>query len=62
MCLSFLVLYPLGVYFLRSPKPTAFNLHWTVNSLASVFVSIADTVCEREIFFAARSHLQAHAE
>jgi len=41
MCLSFLVLYPLGVYFLRSPKPTAFNLHWTVNSLASVFVSIA---------------------
>lgn len=41
MTLSFLVLYPLGVFFLRSPRPTAFNLHWTVNSLGSVSVSIA---------------------
>lgn len=41
MVLSFLVLYPLGVFLLRSPRPTAFNLHWTVNSLGSVSVSIA---------------------
>lgn len=41
MTLSFLVLYPLGVYFLRSPRATAFNLHWTINSLSSVSVSIA---------------------
>jgi hypothetical protein len=41
MTLSFLVLYPLGVFLLRSPRPTAFNLHWTVNSLASVSVGIA---------------------
>lgn len=41
MTLAFLVLYPLGVYFLRSPRATAFNLHWTVNSLASMSVGIA---------------------
>ncbi|KAI1623450.1 hypothetical protein EDD37DRAFT_666200 [Exophiala viscosa] len=40
MTLSFLVLYPLGVYFLRSPRATAFNLHWTINSLSSVSVSV----------------------
>ncbi|RVX70572.1 hypothetical protein B0A52_05223 [Exophiala mesophila] len=41
MTLAFLVLYPLGVYFLRSPRATAFNLHWTVNSLGSMSVGIS---------------------
>ncbi|KIX02042.1 uncharacterized protein Z518_07981 [Rhinocladiella mackenziei CBS 650.93] len=41
MTISFLVLYPLGIYLLRSPRPTAFNLHWTVNSLGSVSVGIS---------------------
>ncbi|KAK7892648.1 hypothetical protein LTR67_006883 [Exophiala xenobiotica] len=41
MTISFLVLYPLGVYFLRSPRATAFNLHWTINSLSSVSVGLA---------------------
>lgn len=44
MALSFLVLYPLGIYLLRSPRPTAFNLHWTVNSLSSVSVGISSLV------------------
>lgn len=41
MTISFLVLYPLGVYFLRSPRATAFNLHWTINCLSSVSVGLA---------------------
>lgn len=41
MTLSFLVLYPLGIYFLRSPRATAFNLHWTINSLSSMSVGVS---------------------
>lgn len=45
MCLSFFILYPLGVYLLRSPSQitagTSFNHHWTVNALATVTFAIA---------------------
>lgn len=44
MTLAFLVLYPLGIYFLRSGRTTAFNLHWTINSLASVCVSVGAVI------------------
>ncbi|EXJ89044.1 hypothetical protein A1O3_02108 [Capronia epimyces CBS 606.96] len=44
MTLPFLLLYPLGIYFLRSGRKTAFNLHWTVNSLGSVSVSLGALV------------------
>lgn len=44
MTLGFLVLYPLGIYLLRSNRPTAFNLHWTMNSLGSVSVGIGAIV------------------
>ena len=41
---SFLLGYPLGIYFLRSPRTsaagTAFNYHWTINALSSISVSI----------------------
>ena len=40
MSLSFLFLYPLGSYFMRSPRPTAFNLHWTIQSLSTVSVLV----------------------
>ena len=41
MSLSFLLLYPLGSYFMRSPRPTAFNLHWTIQSLSTVSVLVS---------------------
>ena len=41
MSLAFLALYPLGSYFIRSPRATAFNLHWTTQSLATVCVLLA---------------------
>jgi hypothetical protein len=44
MTSSFLILYPLGVYFLRTPRPTAFNLHWTINSLGSVSAGLGAIV------------------
>ncbi|OQU96600.1 hypothetical protein CLAIMM_02658 [Cladophialophora immunda] len=44
MTIPFVVGYPLAVYLLRSPRTsaagTAFNYHWTVNSLSSISVSI----------------------
>jgi hypothetical protein len=44
MLIPFLILYPSAIYLLRSPRTsaagTAFNYHWTLNSLASIFVSI----------------------
>ncbi|OAP57969.1 hypothetical protein AYL99_07059 [Fonsecaea erecta] len=44
MTIPFLVGYPLAIYLLRSPRTsaagTAFNYHWTVNALSSIFVSI----------------------
>ncbi|KIW96381.1 uncharacterized protein Z519_03450 [Cladophialophora bantiana CBS 173.52] len=44
MTMPFLVGYPLAIYLLRSPRTsaagTAFNYHWTVNSLSSISVSI----------------------
>jgi hypothetical protein len=36
MVLAFIILYPLGVYLLRSPRPTAFNYHWTIQALGSI--------------------------
>ena len=44
MILSFLFLYPLGTYFLRSGRPTAFNYHWTLQSLGSASVLISAIV------------------
>ncbi|EXJ94985.1 hypothetical protein A1O1_00103 [Capronia coronata CBS 617.96] len=44
MTVAFLVLYPLGIYFLRSSRTTSFNLHWTINSLGSMSVSIGAIV------------------
>ena len=41
MVSAFLIFYPLGVYFIRSPKATAFNLHWTVQALGSVLILIS---------------------
>ena len=41
---AFMVLYPLGVYLIRSPRPTAFNLHWTVQALGSVCVVLSAIV------------------
>lgn len=40
MTLSFLVLYPLGAHLIRSGRATAFNLHWTTQSLATLSVLI----------------------
>ncbi|KIY00230.1 uncharacterized protein Z520_03915 [Fonsecaea multimorphosa CBS 102226] len=44
MTMPFLIGYPLAIYLLRSPRTsaagTAFNYHWTVNALSSIFVSI----------------------
>lgn len=44
LCVSFFILYPMGIYLLRSPKQiaagTSFNHHWTVQSLATVCFSI----------------------
>ncbi|KIW16168.1 hypothetical protein PV08_06219 [Exophiala spinifera] len=44
MTLSFLILYPMAIFFLRSSRPEAFNLHWTINSLAGVGVGIGAVV------------------
>ena len=44
MILSFLVLYPLGAYFIRSGRPTAFNLHWTVQALGTVSLFVGALV------------------
>ncbi|KAJ9631177.1 uncharacterized protein PV06_04022 [Exophiala oligosperma] len=44
MTVSFLILYPLAVYFLRSSRAEAFNLHWTINSLSSVGVGVGAIV------------------
>ncbi len=40
MVAAFLIFYPLGVYFIRSPKATAFNLHWTIQALGSMSVLV----------------------
>ena len=40
MVAAFLIFYPLGVFFIRSQKATAFNLHWTVQSLGSMSVLV----------------------
>lgn len=44
LSLAFFVLYPLGVYMLRSPSQinagTSFNHHWTIQALATVTFSI----------------------
>lgn len=40
MTIAFLALYPLGTYLIRSPSPTAFNSHWTIQSLATVAMVI----------------------
>lgn len=44
LCATFFILYPLGIYLLRSPKQiaagTSFNHHWTVQALATVSFSI----------------------
>lgn len=44
LCCTFFIGYPLGVYFLRSSKQQAngesFNLHWTIQALATVGLSI----------------------
>ena len=44
MCIAFFILYPLGVYLLRSPKQISngesFNYHWTVQALATVVFTI----------------------
>ena len=48
MTTAFLVGYPLGIYLLRSPRTsaagTAFNFHWTINSLSSMSVSIGSLI------------------
>lgn len=44
MILAFLLLYPLGVYLLRSPRPTAFNFHWTLQALGTTTVFIGALV------------------
>jgi Cytochrome domain of cellobiose dehydrogenase len=41
MTLAFLLLYPLGAYFIRSGKATAFNLHWTTQAFASALVFVS---------------------
>jgi hypothetical protein len=40
MIFAFLVLYPLGVYLLRSGRPTSFNYHWTIQSLGNISVAL----------------------
>ena len=40
MVLAFIIFYPLGVYFIRSSKSTAFNLHWGVQALGSISVLV----------------------
>lgn len=44
LSLAFFLLYPLGIYMLRSPKQinagTSFNHHWTVQALATVIFAI----------------------
>lgn len=44
LCCTFFIGYPLGIYFLRSPKQQAngesFNMHWTIQALATVGLSI----------------------
>ena len=44
MISAFLILYPLGIFLLRSGRPTAFNLHWTTNALGSVAVVLGAMV------------------
>lgn len=44
MILAFLVLYPLGIYLLRSGRPTAFNYHWTIQSLGNVSVLLGGVI------------------
>lgn len=44
MVFAFLVMYPLGIYLLRSGRPTAFNFHWTVQALGSVAVAIGGVI------------------
>ena len=44
MISAFLFLYPLGIFLLRSGRPTAFNLHWTTNALASIAVVLGAVV------------------
>ena len=40
MCLSFLILYPLGASLIRTSDPRAFNFHWTTQAFASLLVAI----------------------
>lgn len=40
MCLSFLLLYPLGASLIRTSDPRAFNFHWTTQAFASLLVCI----------------------
>jgi len=56
MVIPFLILYPLGTYLIRSPRPTAFNLHWTIQSLASMSVAISSIIA----FINSRSISIAH--
>ncbi|RMZ84434.1 hypothetical protein DV738_g671, partial [Chaetothyriales sp. CBS 135597] len=44
MVLAFLVFMPLGTYLIRSGRPTAFNMHWTVQALAGVAIVISSAI------------------
>lgn len=44
MVSAFMLAYPLGIYFLRSPRATSFNLHWTIQSLGSMALLIGAVI------------------
>jgi hypothetical protein len=41
MIVAFLFLFPLGTYFIRSGRTTAFNYHWTLQALGFVSVAVS---------------------